>query len=112
MKAGNMDEVQRDMSMLKPMRRIRGSVALFGALLLAGCSSWGIFKASCAKPADFVAVVDNAPLKIPAGRDAPDTRAALTIPPLDTPEAPRPADAPCIDMPPKFTPAPPKRPQA
>ncbi|MBM4233801.1 MAG: hypothetical protein FJ160_06425 [Gammaproteobacteria bacterium] len=103
-----MDEVQRDMSMLRPMPRFRGLVVLLGAPLLAGCSFWGIFKASCAKPADFASVVDNAPLKIPAGRDAPDTRAALTIPPLDTPEAPRPADAPCIDLPPKFTPAPPK----
>lgn len=82
-------------------------------LLLAGCgstSSW--FKVACAKPGDFAAVVDNPPLKIPAGRDAPDTRSALSIPPLETPEAPRPADNPCIDTPPKFTPAPPKRPQA
>lgn len=79
-------------------------------LPLAGCSSW--FKVSCAKPADFAGVVDNPPLTIPAGRDAPDTRSALTIPPLDTPEAPRPADSPCIDTPPKFTPPAPKRPQA
>ncbi len=100
------------MSMLKSVLKIRLFLVCFGTLMLAGCSSWGIFKASCAKPADFAAVVDNAPLKGPAGRDAPDTRAALTIPPLDTPEAPRPADAPCIDLPPKFTPAPPKRPQA
>lgn len=87
---------------------------LGGLLLLAlgGCGSWSMFKTTCAKPGDFAAVVDNPPLKIPAGRDAPDTRAALGIPTLDAPEAPRPADSPCIDTPPKFTPAPPKRPQA
>lgn len=100
------------MSMMRSVPKSRSFVLCCATLMLAGCSSWGIFKASCAKPADFAAVVDNGPLKIPAGKDAPDTRAALTIPPLDTPEVPRPADAPCIDMPPKFTPAPPKRPQA
>ena len=79
---------------------------------LGGCSSWNVFKGTCAKPEDFAGVVDNPPLKIPPGRDAPDTRAALAIPALDAPEAPRPADSPCIDTPPKFTPPAPKRPQA
>lgn len=88
-------------------------LTLAAALLaLGGCGSWNVFKGTCAKPGDFAGVVDNPPLKIPAGRDAPDTRAALAIPALDAPEAPRPADSPCIDTPPKFTPAPPKRPQA
>lgn len=79
-------------------------------LLLSGCGS--LFAISCAKPEDFASVVENPPLKIPAGRDAPDTRSALSIPPLDSPEAPRPADAPCLDTPPKFAPAAPTRPQA
>jgi len=95
------------------MSTVRICVLACLCLVLAGCGtmrSW--FKASCAKPADFAAVVDNPPLKIPLGRDAPDTRSAITIPALDTPEAPRPADAPCIDLPPKFTPPAPKRPQA
>lgn len=95
----------------KPVTRL----CMLGAicLLLSGCgttSSW--FKVACAKPGDFAGAVDNPPLKIPAGRDALDTRSALTIPALDAPEAPRPADNPCIDTPPKFTPPAPKRPQA
>lgn len=83
-------------------------------LVLSGCGSFlGFsFGASCVKPADFADVVDNPPLKIPPGRDAPDTRAALAIAPLDTPEAPRPADSPCLDAPPKFAPSAPSRPQA
>jgi len=85
-------------------------LASFGVLALSGCGS--IFSVSCAKPEDFAAVVDNAPLRIPAGRDAPDTRSALAIPPLDAPEAPRPAESPCLDTPPKFSPAAPSRPPA
>jgi len=100
------------MSTRKSILKVRLLMVALGLMLLGGCSSWGLFQATCAKPADFAAVVDNPPLKIPAGRDAPDTRAALAIPPLDAPEVPRPADSPCIDTPPKFTPAPPKRPQA
>jgi uncharacterized lipoprotein len=92
------------------MRYFRAVLCLSLCLLVAGCGS--LFKVTCAKPGDFASAVDNPPLKIPAGLDPADTRAALTIPPLQTPEAPRPADAPCIDSPPKFNPAPPKRPQA
>jgi hypothetical protein len=91
---------------------IRPLVLAAALFALGGCGSWNVFKGTCAKPGDFAGVVDNPPLKIPPGRDAPDTRAALTIPALDAPEAPRPADSPCIDTPPKFPPAPPKRPQA
>jgi len=92
---------------------IRCALSLGLCGLLASCSyTSALFKVSCAKPEDFAGAIDNPRLIIPPGRDAPDTRAALTIPPLETPEAPRPADNPCIDLPPKFTPAPPKRPQA
>lgn len=94
------------------MRTLRWFPLAFASLLLAGCGSLSLFSVTCAKPADFANVEDRPPLKIPAGFDAPDTRAALTIPPLEAPEAPRPADSPCLDTPPKFNPAPPRRPQA
>ena len=92
------------------MRSVRLLSLLAAFLTVAGCGS--VFKVSCAKPEDFGKVEDNPPLKIPPGFDAPDTRSALTIPPLESPEVPRPADAPCLDTPPKFNPAPPRRPQA
>lgn len=70
------------------------TLALCAVLLpLAGCSyvkSLSIFKAGCAKPIDVASIVDRPALVVPAGRDAPDTRAALPIPKLDTPEAPVP----------------------
>ena len=94
----------------RAMSKMRLCLLLVCTVVLSGCGSW--FKGTCAKPGDFASVVDNPPLKVPLGLDAPDVRSALTIPSLDTPEAPRPADSPCIDTPPKFTPVPPKRPQA
>jgi hypothetical protein len=92
------------------MRSTRFIPLLATCLMISGCG--GFFKVSCAKPDDFAKVEDGAPLKIPPGFDAPDTRSALTIPPLETPEVPRPADAPCLDTPPKFNPAPARRPEA
>jgi hypothetical protein len=83
---------------------------LLAVALLPGCAALNPFQTTCAKPEDFAGVVDNAPLRVPAGKDMPDTRAALKIPSLETPEAPRPADSPCLDTPPKFTPAAPRQP--
>ncbi|MBM4191671.1 MAG: hypothetical protein FJ196_01165 [Gammaproteobacteria bacterium] len=78
--------------------------------MASGCGS--LFKMTCAKPEDFANVEDKPALKIPPGYDAPDTRAALTIPPLENTEMARPSEAPCLDQPPKFNPAPPGRSEA
>jgi uncharacterized lipoprotein len=88
------------------MSSLRPLVLLAACLPLAGCGT--MFVTKCAKPGDFAAAVDNPPLKVPEGKDAPDTRGALKIPALEGTEAARPADQPCIDTPPKFTPAAPK----
>ena len=88
----------------------RPLVLLAAVVLLPGCAAINPFQTTCAKPEDFAGVVDNAPLRVPAGKDTPDTRSALKIPTLETPEAPRPADSPCLDTPPKFTPAAPRQP--
>jgi uncharacterized lipoprotein len=88
------------------MPSLRPLVLLAACLPLAGCGT--LFATKCAKPGDFAAAVDNPPLKVPEGKDAPDTRGALKIPPLAAEEKERPADQPCIDTPPKFTPAAPK----
>ena len=92
------------------MTDIRPLVVLLALLALQGCAAINPFQTSCAKPEDFAGVVDNAPLRVPAGKVMPDTRAALKTPALEAPEAPRPADSPCLDTPPKFTPAPPRQP--
>ncbi|MFM7627357.1 MAG: hypothetical protein ACKO7G_13035 [Gammaproteobacteria bacterium] len=85
---------------------LRPFVLMAACLPLAGCGT--LFATKCAKPGDFAAAVDNPPLNVPEGTDAPDTRGALKIPPLAATEAERPKDQPCIDTPPKFTPAPTK----
>jgi uncharacterized lipoprotein len=70
------------------------------ALVLSGCGR--LFKTTCAKPEDFAAAEERPPLKMPAGRDAPDTRQALPIPPLNEPEKPRSEADPCLDTPPRY----------
>lgn len=92
------------------LKLVRALAVIAVVTTLSGCQSWKIFQGKCAMPEDFAGVVENPPLKIPVGKDAPDTRAALSIPSLDSPEAPRPADSPCIDSPPSILP--PKSPQA
>jgi hypothetical protein len=42
------------------------------------------------------------PLKAPAGLETPDTRNALRVPVLNTPERPRGRNEPCLDAPPPF----------
>jgi uncharacterized lipoprotein len=46
--------------------------------------------------------VNRAPLKVPAGFDAPDTRNAVQVPPLAEPERPRSPADPCLSAPPSF----------
>jgi hypothetical protein len=57
---------------------------------------------ACSQPPEYNSSDDRAPLAIPAGLDGPDTRTALRIPPLDTPERPRGPDEPCLDAPPRY----------
>lgn len=75
-------------------------VSAIVAMALSGCGR--IFKATCVQPSDFAGEVDRPPLKVPAGLDAPDTRRALQIPPLNEPERPRTAADPCLDAPPRY----------
>ncbi len=76
------------------------TVLLSGALL-AGCKS---NSTSCKQSnKDYAGAPELPPLKAPAGLEVPDTRNALKVPPLNTPERPRGKDEPCLDMPPPFT---------
>lgn len=74
--------------------------ALLAAALLAACNTFG---AACTKPREYTNSESIPPLQVPAGLEAPDTRAALRIPELETPERPRAASEPCLDEPPLFT---------
>ena len=64
---------------------------------------------------DYVGAKELPPLKAPDGLEAPDTRNALKVPPLGSPERVRGRDEPCLDSPPPFAtanmPAPAPEPQ-
>jgi uncharacterized lipoprotein len=70
------------------------------SVVLVGCKS--LRGDACLKPGAYVSAQNAAPLKVPEGLDAPDTRAALRIPDLKAPAKPRAATAGCLDTPPKF----------
>jgi len=79
-------------------------IVLIGVLAATGLS--GCFKsklASCNQTnKDYAGAQEMPPLQAPAGLDTPNTRNALKVPPLNTPERIRGKDEPCLDIPPPF----------
>ena len=74
-------------------------IALMSSVALAGgCKS---LSRSCNNLAAYSQAQDLQPLKIPAGLDSPDTRAALKIPELNEPEVPRGPKDRCLEDPPR-----------
>ena len=53
---------------------------------------------------DYAGAQEVPPLQAPPGLDAPNTRNALKVPPLNTPERKRGKNEPCLDIPPQFDP--------
>jgi len=51
---------------------------------------------------DYAGAKELPPLTAPPGLDAPNTRNALKVPPLNTPERVRGRDEGCLDTPPPF----------
>jgi uncharacterized lipoprotein len=52
---------------------------------------------------DYAGAQEVPPLKAPPGLEAPNTRNALKVPPLNTPERMRGRDEPCLDAPPPYS---------
>lgn len=85
----------------KPMRNLL-AVALAGCLVvLPGCKR--LAGGNCHKPQAYALAAEAPPLRVPAGLDGPDTRAAMKIPALEGPEAPRSGKDPCLAEPPSAT---------
>ena len=84
--------------------RIAGIVLLS---LVAATGLSGCFKSkmtSCNQTnKDYAGAREMPPLQAPPGLDAPNTRNALKVPPLNTPERIRGKDEPCLDIPPPFS---------
>ncbi len=87
-------------------------LGVLAASLLSGC---GFFRASsqnCRDDTVYLGAREEAPLRIPPGLEAPDTRNALKVPDLNVPEAPRGPDAKCLDAPPPYSAPKPVEPEA
>ena len=103
-------------------QKVASVMRIAGILLLsvlATTSLTGCFKSrltSCSQDnKDYAGAQEMPPLQAPPGLEAPNTRNALKVPPLNTPERVRGKDEPCLDIPPPFstsTPVTPKAPEA
>ena len=83
--------------------RIAGSllIAVLAVASVTGCKSR---MASCSQTnKDYAGAKELPPLTAPPGLEAPNTRNALKVPPLNTPERVRGKNEPCLDIPPPFT---------
>jgi uncharacterized lipoprotein len=90
--------------------RIAGTllIAVLATGLASGCKSR---MESCHQSnKDYAGAKELPPLKAPPGLDTPNTRNALKVPPLNTPERIRGKNEPCLDAPPPYTT--PKAPEA
>jgi uncharacterized lipoprotein len=89
---------------------MRVSMALLVISLAGLASSCGLFRPErdCRKPQAYESSRSIAHLQVPAGMNVPDTRDALVIPEVTSPEAP--PSGGCLDEPPRYrndiTPAP------
>ena len=67
----------------------------------------------CKGPEGYAQATSSPPLQIPPGLESPDTRNALKVPDLKTPEPPvRKQSEGCLDEPPPYVIAKPKEPEA
>jgi uncharacterized lipoprotein len=84
---------------MKSARRVLALAALLPAL-----SACHLLRSNaCHGPQAYMGATSVAPLKIPAGLDAPETNNALRIPVLNEPAPPaRRGRDPCLDEPPAF----------
>jgi uncharacterized lipoprotein len=83
-------------------------IVVFGALgaLLSGCHIMSRLNPDCHTRQEYQQAVQVAPLKVPEGLDNPNTQGALLIPTVElAPPPPGPKDA-CLDLPPRYKPAP------
>jgi uncharacterized lipoprotein len=67
----------------------------------AGCGWLPDAYTGCDEAQPYEAAKDMGPLRVPAGADLPDTRNALKIPELKSPELPREAGS-CLEHPPPY----------
>jgi len=73
---------------------------------MSGCHLFSKLNPDCHSPQEYQRALSEAPLKVPAGMTQPNTQGALVIPVIGVaPPPPGPKDA-CLDIPPRYQPAP------
>jgi len=71
-----------------------------------GCHIVSRLNPDCHTRQEYQAATQVSPLKVPAGLDTPNTQGALVIPTVElSPPPPGPKDQ-CLDLPPRYQPAP------
>ncbi|MEP6884795.1 MAG: hypothetical protein ABJC66_08600 [Gammaproteobacteria bacterium] len=91
------------------MSLVRVSMFFAGAALLSGCHLFGKLTPDCHSAQEYQRAGQVPPLKVPPGLDAPNTKDALVIPTVElAAPLPGPKDA-CLDVPPRYRPAPPNK---
>jgi uncharacterized lipoprotein len=83
--------------------RIAGTLvaAILALAVMSGCKSR---MESCHQSnKDYAGAREMPPLTAPPGLETPNTRNALKVPPLNTPERLRGKNEPCLDIPPPFS---------
>jgi len=79
------------------------------ATLLSGCHIVSRLNPDCHVRQEYQQAVQVTALKVPEGLDSPNTKDALVIPTVElAPPPPGPKDA-CLDVPPRYKPAPPNK---
>ena len=79
------------------------------AALMSGCHLFSRLTPDCHTRQEYQRAGQAPPLKVPAGLDSPNTQGALVIPKVElAPPPPGPKDA-CLDVPPRYVPAPPNK---
>jgi uncharacterized lipoprotein len=81
--------------------RAMHTALLASALALAGCGWLPDAYTGCDKAQPYEAAKDEPALRVPAGADLPDTRGALKIPEVKTPQLPRDPGT-CLEHPPPY----------
>ena len=92
------------------MRIHRIVLVIAAAILCNGCARLlHGFAPDCHKPQEYQRAVQKAPLQVPAGLDTPNTAGALVIPTIGVTPPPPGRHDQCMDVPPRYRPAPPNK---
>ena len=79
------------------------------AALMSGCHLFSKLTPDCHRPQEYQHAGQVAPLKVPAGLDSPNTQDALVIPAATLALPPPGPKDNCLDVPPRYQPAPPNK---